>query len=63
MTKEKWYYLKRQAEKHNTQFLRCDGVLYEAKRRYYPTGESPRWSIEEIRPVDIPAFTPERDYE
>ena len=63
MTDEKWYYLKRQAEKNNARFLRCEGVLYEVTKSHYATGPSPLWSIDEARPVDVPAFVPEPSYE
>lgn len=59
ISKEKWHYLKKHAEKLNVCFLRCDGVVYECRRSYFATGPSPRWSIEEIIPVTIPPFVPE----
>jgi len=62
MTDEKWNYLKRQAEKTKARFLRCDGVLYEVTKSHYPTGRSPLWSIEHVRPVDVPAFVPDPSY-
>lgn len=63
MTDEKWYYLKRKAEKHNARFLRCNGVLYEVRKSHYATGPSPLWSIDEVLPIDIDDFVPEPDCE
>ena len=59
MTDEKWYYLKQHAEKHKARFVRCAGVLYEVTKSHYATGPSPLYSIDEVRPVDVPAFVPE----
>lgn len=61
MTNEKWHYLKWQAEKCNARFIRCDGVVYEITKTHYQTG--PLWSIDEVQPVDVPAFVqdPEDD--
>ena len=59
MTSEKWNYLKRQAKKHNERFIRCEGVVYEVTTTYYATGPSPLYSIEEVRPVDVPPFVGE----
>jgi len=56
MTSEKWNYLKRQAKKHNERFIRCEGVVYEVTTTFYATGPSPLYSIEEVRPVDVPPF-------
>ena len=56
MTREKWGYLKHQAKKHNARFIRCDGVVYEVSTSYFPTGPSPLYSIEEVRPIDVPSF-------
>ena len=56
MTKELWTYLRKQAIKHNERFIRCNGVVYEVSTSYFPTGPSPLYSIEEVRPVDIPPF-------
>lgn len=58
MTKEKWYYIKNCAEKHNTRFIRCDTTLYEVTKTYYPTGDSPQWTVDEVNPVDVPKFVP-----
>jgi len=63
MTDEKWYYLKRQAEKQKARFIRCDGVLYEVTKSHYATGPSPLYSIDEVRAVDVPAFVTEPCYE
>lgn len=57
MTREKWSYLKHQADKHKARFIRCEGVVYEVTTTLYATGPSPLYSIEEVRPVDIPGFT------
>ena len=56
MTREKWSYLKHQADKRNARFIRCEGVVYEVTKTHYATGPSPLYSVEEVRPVDIPAF-------
>lgn len=56
MTREKWSYLKQQADKHKARFIRCQGVVYEVTKTHYATGPSPLYSVEEVRPVDIPAF-------
>ena len=63
MTDEKWYYLKRQSEKHKARFIRCDGVLYEVTKSHFATGPSPLYSIDEVRAVDVPAFVPEPSYD
>lgn len=53
-------YLKRMAKQHDTRFLRYDGVIYEVTWTTYPTGPSPLWSIEEVRPVDVPTLQEEQ---
>ena len=58
MTNEEWYYLKREAEKRNARFLRCDGVLYEVTKSHFTTGPSPLWTVDEVWPADVPAFAP-----
>ena len=55
---EKWHHLRKQAEKANARFIRCDGVTYEVTRTSYPNGPSPLWSIDEVVPVDVQAFIP-----
>ena len=59
MSNEKYAYLKKMAQKHNTRFLRCEGVLYEVTSTSYPTGPSPLWSVDIVRPVDVPPFATE----
>ena len=59
MTSEKWNYLKHQADKHKARFIRCEGVVYEVTTAFYATGPSPLYSIEEVRPVDVPDFVGE----
>ena len=59
MTREKWSYLKHQADKRNARFIRCEGVVYEVTKTHYAHGPSPLWSIEEVRPVDVPDFVEE----
>lgn len=56
MTNEFWEYLRTQAVKRNERFIRCDGVVYEVTKRHYASGISPLYSIEEVRPVDVPPF-------
>lgn len=63
MTNELWGYLRRQAEKSNCRFLRCNGVLYEVTKTHYTTGPSPLWSVDEIRPKDVPGPEPEEPLE
>jgi len=59
VTREKWSYLKHQAKKHKARFVRCQGVVYEVTTTFYATGPSPLYSIEEVRPVDVPNFVGE----
>lgn len=59
MTSEKWNHLKQQADKHKARFVRCEGVVYEVTKTYYAHGPSPLYSIEEVRPADVPDFVGE----
>lgn len=63
MDTNKFYYLKRSAEKHDARFLRCNGVIYEVKKMYYPLRYSPVLDFEEVHPVDIPDFFPEEQFD
>lgn len=56
MSEDKWEYIRRMSEKHKTRFVRCDGVVYEITKFYRPTGPSPQWSIELVRPKDVESF-------
>lgn len=56
MNRDKWDYIRRMSEKHKTRFIRCDSVLYEVTKIYRPTGPSPQWSIEPVRPLDVENF-------
>ena len=56
MESEKHNHILRQAKKANAQFVRCDGEIYKVTARRFPTGPSPRWSVEKVAPVDIPAY-------
>ena len=56
MNREKWDYIRLMSEKHNTRFIRCDGVLYEVIKTHRPTGPSPQWSIAPVRATEVKGF-------
>ena len=62
VSKEKWYYLRNQAEKTKAQFLLCGGVVYNCRKAQYTTGNSPLWSIKELDVTKIPDFIPDPNY-
>jgi hypothetical protein len=61
MNRDKWDYIRRMSEKHKARFIKCDGIVYEITKIYRPTGPSPQWSIEPVRPTEIEGFDRQAD--